>query len=134
MVDIPVYWFCLQTLVLGNVCSTSYNSRKRLKLPRCPHLKEKTGTESNNYLLSTMFSLKIWNIFLHYTYCAIKFVYGMVPSTMVETMFLWYLEIIYHIDFKCGSIIFLKQRRQSAVPGHDLFNIHIKVPRCLLFI
>ena len=36
------------TLVLGSVRSASCSSMKRLKLSRCPHLNERTGTESKN--------------------------------------------------------------------------------------
>ena len=39
------------------------------------------------------FSLKrIWNIFLPYMYCEIKFVYVMTPSIVAKTVFSWFLE------------------------------------------
>ena len=37
----------------------------------------------------------MWNIFLHYTYCAIEFVYVVVPSGIVETSFETFLKVFY---------------------------------------
>ena len=49
----------------------------------------------NPYLLVKRFSFKgMWNVFLPYAYCTIKFIYVVVPSIVVETVgFFWpYLE------------------------------------------
>ena len=65
-----------------------------------------------NYLLC--FSVtKMWNIFLPYTYCAIKFVCDGIGNGC-ETALSWYLKNFCHIDFKCRSINLHKQRKEPT--------------------
>ena len=45
-------------------------------------------------------------------------VYMVVPSIVAETVFLCYLKITCHIDFKCSSINFQKERKQPAKHKH----------------
>ena len=63
LVNIPVYWFCLQTSVLGSIRSASCSSMKRLYLSRCTHLNYRTGTESKNSYDNLFFKLKYKYIF-----------------------------------------------------------------------
>ena len=64
----------------------------------------------------------MWNFFLRYTYCEIKFVYVVVPSIVVEIAFSWYLENDLLYWLYSGSINFYKQNKQPVKNGHCSFK------------
>lgn len=78
----------------------------RISLIQSGHYKV-TNCTSNMFIL-----IRMWNNFLLYTYCTIKFVYLAVHSVVAKTAFSWYTDMICHSDFRCGNIDFDKQRKR----------------------
>ena len=81
-------------------------------------------------IIYDFFIKRVWNIFLHCTYCAVEVVYVMVSSIVVEIVFCDILRMICYIDFKCSSINFHKQRKEPAryqylCIGHLTFKTYI---------
>ena len=60
------------------------------------------------------------NIVLPYTLCTKKLNHMIVPSIVIETVFIGdVLKVVYHIDFKCGGINFRKMKATER----DFFKI-----------
>ena len=60
-----------------------------------------------------MFLLKKNIRYFFHKYCAIKFVYVVVPLIVIETFFRHILRIIFDIEFQCESMVFQNQRAQT---------------------
>ena len=67
------------------------------------------------YLLLSFSLKRLRNIFLHYTYCAVKFVMWWYLKLSLKLLFRDILRMICHIIFKRGCINFLKTTEQLAI-------------------